>query len=105
MSSLIWIYTIFSHMPIQKSSVNMEISDFSFLTYSTYTSLLSLKVGLQGQYKVRIVIPGLIFDLNLYLAVHNCKQCRSRSDGFCLQIRIYTVCHSVCECEQKHYMM
>ena len=48
--------------------------------------------------------------LNPYPAVHDnpylCKQCRSRSDGFwrCPPIRIYTVCHSVCEFEQ-HYMM
>ena len=35
------------------------------------------------------------------------KQCRSRSDGFWRShlIRIYTVCHSVCEFEWKHYMM
>ena len=50
-------------------------------------------------------------SFNPYPAVHNnpylCKQCRSRSDGFFRSylIRIYTVCHSVCEFERKHYMM
>ena len=48
---------------------------------------------------------------NRYPAVHDnpclCKQCRSRSDGFWRShlIRIYTVCHSVCEFERKYYMM
>ena len=49
--------------------------------------------------------------LNPYPAVHDnpylCKQCWSRSDGFWRShlIRIYTVCHSVCEFERKHSMM
>ena len=52
-----------------------------------------------------------VAPFNPYPAVHDisyfCKQYRSRSDGFWRShlIRIYTVCHSVCEFQQKRYIM
>ena len=71
-------------------------------------------VNKHPKFWAKITLSAFIISFTLTLillaAVHNpyfCKQCRSRSDGFWRShlIRIYTVCHSVCEFERKHYMM